>query len=206
MQDSEIRTALVATNGDVEAAARMLHDQMLRIVITVPHATCPNKKLYHRCDHLAPRAARKIFDAFPPTQNSIRRIFLGTVPRTECALHRRRCREHPWRQEIRKVVTQNPEKTWVLDVHSYPPEDEAFGPYDIVLLDDPPFDSALTQALSGALTRQGLTVGRLTGSVNDIMQEARELGARSILIEFNENLRSQDVTRATNTIAATFAS
>ena len=95
---------------------------------------------------------------------------------------------------------------WVLDIHSFPPAESAFGPYQLVLLDDgesgpAPEATMLFEALTAATNS---AVGLLRGQHNDIEDEARALAKKSILLEWAEStqyLPDNEVRRLCDAIA-----
>ena len=169
------------------------------VIMTVPHATCPVRggegqpRAPHPCDTIAVRAAQSIYDS----QRGV--FFYATVvaastPRATCDLNRDACRNHPWRAHVRRVISEALSSTgrnptvFVLDVHSFPPDAEGWSAYEVVLLDDDPTPTAYTESLARRLKRAGVAVAIGRGRDNDIQDEARAAGHKSVLVEFNERL------------------
>ncbi len=177
------------------------------VIMTVPHATCPvrggeGQPLAHPCDTIAVRAAQSIYDS----QRGV--FFYATVvaastPRATCDLNRVACRNHPWRAHVRRVIVESlsadfgrKPTVFVLDVHSFPPDAEGWSAYEVVLLDDDPTPTAYTESLGRHLKRAGVAVAIGRGRDNDIQDEARAAGHKSVLVEFNERL-GRDARRLT---------
>ena len=176
-----------------DAAATELRDGKRQdapsaVVLTVPHGTCPDEGDVaggHPCDWIAERSAQMIYQNL----GSAAELFVAKdVPRRVCDLNRLWCRDHPWRERVREAVRAS---TFVLDVHSYPPGVGGWSDFEIVLLDDaqePAFPLPYVADLSRYLAGKGVLVSIGRGGGNDIQDEMRAMGARSVLIEFNERL------------------
>ncbi len=179
------------------------------IVVTVPHAVCPASMptSEHPCDTLAERAARCIRAASVTRRGTVE-VLEPFVPsdtsRQECDLNRRWCdpetrkegaRDHPFRVRVRKFVQAHRGRVkFVLDVHSYPPSHQEWANYSLVVLDDGidapgGFPADYVRGFVTFMNNRGARAVALPGKGNDIHQEMRtELGVRSMLLEFNEEL------------------
>lgn len=159
------------------------------VLLTVPHASCPrDHKHGHPCDTLAKHAARRVFDCARSDSGIERPLVSKDVPRAVCDLNRIQCRDHPWREKIRQRLRAGG-VAFVLDVHSYPPTTpKGWAPFDLVLLDDAPAPRTYTLDFARYMDAAGIRVAVFRGKGNDIQDEARELGVRSMLLEFNEGI------------------
>ncbi len=175
------------------------------VFLTVPHAKCPSGGLdrFHFCDKLAPEAALCIHEESPSILNSkvkVLRPFFADTPRTVCDLNRRYCdmdkrevdaRNHLYRRGIRDfVIGYSRNVQFVLDVHSYPPDHEPWMDYTLVVLDDGFSAASYSVDLAKFMNDAGVRTLLQRGRDNDIHVEMRELGKKSVLLEFNETLLS----------------
>ncbi len=202
--------------GSVRVSARAMTTTSRNnrwIVITVPHAVCPDRvarRSAHLCDLLAPQAAACMHAASKTLAGgrtvSVLAPFLpGDTSRDECDLNRRWCdmrwrerdtRQHPYRRRVRTFVQENSARVaFVLDVHSYPRHVSDWGDYELVVLDDDedgsrsvaPYVSDFVSFMGEA----GVPTAARLGQNNDIHYEMRTvLRKRSMLLEFNESLAS----------------
>ena len=207
------------------------------IVITVPHATCPsvlefaelakrpNTPTGHYCDTSAPFAASLLFQALEQVVGDTvdLAVFPSHVPRyalfprQECDMNRKRCRYAAYRNEVRAWVENRTrlfgvDRLWDIDVHSFTPGLNAYGPHDceVVLLDphrDPNVHEWFTDALAHFLRHQGgVDACVLKGKGNDITDEMHERHfAGEFLLEFNEGLSRVRTGQIAQSIAMWFA-
>lgn len=166
------------------------------VLLTVPHAVCPtplNVAQAHPCDLLAEDAAEAIYQH----QRAAPLIAAPVVPerttRQQCDLNRRECRDHPWREQLRERMC-DAATAFVLDVHSYPAREPRWAEYEVVVLDETPAGHDFQPYVASFvrfMRREGVRAAAFRGANNDIQQEARALGIRSMLLEVNEGLRNQ---------------
>lgn len=156
----------------------------MKILLTVPHAVCTNELIQqHFCDPIAEKMAVTLYQKL--SKRNFVDLEVGNVPRPSCDLNRRTCRGTAFRREISRKMRSF---DIVLDIHSYP-NDSQYGPWDIVILEDRPFNENLSSvSLYEYLRSFGVNVGLLLGKDNDITDECSEKGVDAFLIEFNESL------------------
>jgi hypothetical protein len=220
---------------------------LVKIIITVPHAKCESTSS-HYCDALAPKAAQVFSDSlvtilykdmkYKLYEDKIS-LLLGPITRDEkkekipenkyCDLNRYRCRYHPWRLSIRKIINEFAEfvidepvykQVWLFDIHSFPPrnklyplrginsKDQVDDDAEVVFLDCSkpsnrfePFTLYWVQLL----IHNNINVRLLKGDQNDINDEAWELGAKRVfLIGFNEGLTNEGLKKIINIMTETF--
>lgn len=182
----------------------------VEVVLTVPHNTCidnsklskltfdesfeKSKKIVHMCDFIAASAA-KLIKKFLGLLNTT--VFIGKVYRDRCE----RCdlnrfnRKTGFRPKLTKYLKKNraKKKLFVLDVHSFPPnmerrKMEKLKDLDCFVLDDSnPIKNYSTEFVK-FMIKNKVKTKVIKGSNNDIMDESRELGIPSFLLEFNEKL------------------
>lgn len=175
----------------------------MKTLVTVPHSECIIG-LDHLCDYLAPKAGRIISDKMNA------RLFLADNNRTIVDYNRKYSRDWAWRKQIRDYVSKNKIQL-VLDIHSYPNQIESFGTIggmipDVVILDSyGSFSDKLSKDISDYLNNKGVLISLIQGSDNDISIEMRELGIKSLLIEFNERLKSGDIEHICDLISSFFS-
>lgn len=166
-----------------------------------------------------PRSCRSRPDFRPPP---------GQVHEAECDMNRRRCRYHPWRNQVRQatvtfrqaaVAKPAIKQWWEFDIHSYPPEAGVYPvaglqPWaartdvpEMVLLDNSPQDAfdMFTVTWLQLLRHNGVHVHLLKGARNDINDEAYQMGAHfAFLIEFNEGLSDSRLRAIIDILVTTF--
>ena len=187
-------------------------DDARYVVLTVPHAVCPEDapRAAHLCDFLAPRAAQCVFERSRALEDVAVRALAPLVPthtpRTVCDLNRRRCwpesdgdggsaRAHPFRERVREVVRERGDRVaLVLDVHSYPPRVPDWGDYTLVVLDEdvrvggggrwdrPPWSSYAVDFTRFMNRDAGVRTALRAGHDNDIMREMRTQLGRRALL------------------------
>ncbi len=172
------------------------------IFLTVPHQKCPegNSK-NHLCDILAQQASECLYNAslqIEKNQVTILKPFIPKIPRTECDFNREYCnmkkKEIPargteYRTQIREFITMNDKVKFVLDVHSYPPTHVPWKDAYLVVIDDKkPNSEKYTSDFVKFMNTIIIPTKIQPGDGNDIHVEMRELGKKSMLLEFNEIL------------------
>lgn len=187
------------------------HFNQFNIILTIPHNVCTDgtslsnlsfdqsenqqKLVPHLCDFIAAYAARcLIHNIINP------KVFFGNINRTKCDLNRKHSRRPMCGPLFRDKLTRhiknkdkkNKEKTFVLDVHSFPDSWAKWSKgLDCYLLDDVSGFTSYSKNFVGFLKNKGFNVSiqRGKGFQNDIMYEMRYMhGIRCFLIEFNEML------------------
>lgn len=164
------------------------------IVITAPHAACvPVSHLLdqgHYCDLAAERASLCLAQHLKKVK-----LFINSdVPRTrQNDMNRQVSRNTEFRKKILDYATENKDNiAFVLDVHSFPPTDRHYGPWELVVLDD--FFPVATYTLDfvRAMRREKIVTVGMHGKTNDIhFQMRRDVGLQSFLVEFKEGLSTQ---------------
>ncbi len=173
-----------------------------KIVVTVPHARCPEWDLSMRvCDIAAEKFARMLQERLQLMLRELRDprrlvVLLGEVSRKRCDLNRIQCRGEPFREAVRAELRAG--DVILLDVHSFPRGE--FPGTHVVFLDversvlrrPSPFvrelhvEMATMASLSGARIRTEVIAGT---QVNDILLEAIQMGnRRNALVEIDESL------------------
>lgn len=184
-------------------------DSCVSLILTVPHACCPldAHRYGHPCDSLASAAARAIAAAYGRGAS----LLLGDVPRTQRDLNRRESRAlTSFRVRLRRLMHENP-NAFVLDVHSFPGEGITFSEgaterTEVVLLDIDARPAHHSVELRDALSKAGVSVSLVRGShENDIEEEARSLGMRSVLAVFDESLGVERLHEISRAVAAFFS-
>lgn len=174
------------------------------IIITAPHSKCV--EVYVRdCDRRSSEAAlivKNILNESSSDDCTVS-LHLSTLYRTNMDANRRESRNTKWRKKLASVTKENVlmGKTFVLDVHSFPP-DSSFGHYKVYFLElQIPkeleyFDTTSSWSQEEKIASMrvirktlGIDGGAIitASSVNDIMLSSVEMGASSILLEVNES-------------------
>lgn len=177
--------------------------QNSRIWLTVPHARCPGgSPPQHLCDFSAPSGAQQLATAL----GGRALVFIGDVSRDQCDLNRRRCRlTTRFRQSLTNRLQREGPPSLLLDIHSFPDREGAYGPYEIVLLLDaghgPSYE--LSRRLRTAMEQevQNANVTEMEGATNDIQVEMHEYGVPAVLIELNEGMSSARIQQYMSVIA-----
>lgn len=177
------------------------------VLITVPHARCPDPPVGHECDFAAKPFAEDLHSSLGKRHvRSELRIPNEKEYRRECDLNRYRCRGQEYRKHLTEFMEKNASQIkFVLDIHSFPPPH--FDDVDIALLDNKLFGQEgyqqHTKDLERILNQNQLTCKSYVGSSighnnnpqkfytenNDIQDEARlDHNLPCILIEVNERL------------------
>jgi len=173
------------------------------VILTVPHAKCKRDGPYHNCDYTAPTVAACLSKMLDEDHHE---VLYANVNRRTCDMNRKYCkmdssfpmntgnaRSYGFRKDIRNIIkNKGRDSVVVLDIHSFPPIDEKTKHFDIYMI----YDNSKTETLGNSLknyirnssNNSNITVGNIPGYNNDIIDEMTELGVRSLLIEFNENL------------------
>lgn len=171
---------------------------MIKVIITVPHGKCPDnfsnsenaKNIERKCDTRAKSAAQIIYQTMIDVDISAE-LYVSPIFRSEGDMNRTSTRSHDWRQmvqsKIRRYISAG-YNVFVLDIHSFPDKSESFGLIrnyipKIVLLDH------VDKPHSELVDDFNLNKHMVGSSLNDIIIQARDAGADSLLLEFNENSR-----------------
>lgn len=157
----------------------------MSILLTVPHYKCVDKNNKpHYCDAIAGESADKI-----KSNNDNFIIIKGNIIRNECDLNRIECRYNTnFRKKIREVLKEK--INFVLDIHSFP--NESNPDLEMYILDDyTKSETVYCLGLYCYLLGANIRCGYNQGEHNDVMDETRELGFKSLLLEFNESLEKK---------------
>ena len=184
-------------------------------IITVPHGHCLEEysKNRHWCDLVAQSMANEIKTAIKTKQFEVE-LFVSDVDRHDEDMNRFHSRHTNWRQTITNLIYEKTEKgfdVWVLDIHSFPKDDPAsFGESTFTLLDSGYLDrnrnfsvTPYVEDIYNFLIANKVDVQVVQGANpysitrdpynnNDIMDEAREMNARSFLLETNEGISPEE--------------
>lgn len=173
------------------------------ILLTAPHAFCLSERTQRHCDRLAKEAAKKLQKAL--NEKKIPSVlFLPSTPRFECDLNRDVCKNHPYRQQLREFASKNRGRiSMSFDVHSFPPDERRWAPYDLVILDDAGSGSyaEYTISLLRHCKNRGMSATVWSGKKNSIQAELRAKRTRNLLLEFNESLDSVKLSGIASCIA-----
>lgn len=182
------------------------------VVITVPHGACAAVKPWnnnedHLCDSGAERAARCIRNLINRQKAGVRAILYlnKDLPRRLCDLNRSRCRNTAYRRGLRKLVQNNSNIDFVLDIHSFPGGENAWNLGDrhpdpeLLILDDDYGRNLQISKLPDYVIKflktmrsKGIYTAVLPGIMNDIQNTMRhQEGIKSILLEVRENLSAK---------------
>jgi hypothetical protein len=174
--------------------------EKMNVLVTVPHAVCVSK-VYRDCDRLAEQAGRQL------ATHLRAQLLVGDVYRANVDLNRYGARSIGFRVKVRKALADT-HVNLLLDVHSFP-NSETWRLYerpDIVVLDNVPMSKHWLKFVQALAKSTDLNVAHLPGGENDIVEEARAMGVRAILIEFREGLSAEQLERATKSISDYFKS
>ena len=176
------------------------------VFLTVPHENCPEENSNkHLCDTFAKSASECLYNAsfqIEKTNTTILKPFIPTdTPRTVCDLNRRYCnmdkpeegdaRENIYRQQVTKFVSNKKHNVqFILDVHSYPESTRKWRNYLLVVIDDSEKPKDYTLNFVNFMWNEANIKTLLQrGNGNDLHVQMRELGKKSMLLEFNEELK-----------------
>lgn len=169
----------------------------MSVLLTVPHCLClyeGNKN--HLCDSIALKAAKNI------NKNNGFTLIKGNISRDKCDLNRINCRDTYFRKEIMNLIDKYKIK-WVIDIHSFP---EVFlNNFEIYILDD--YTEEKTNYCVDFykyILKNNVNCGYFQGIDNDIMDQTREKGVKSFLIEFNESLSKNRLNEICSVVASFF--
>jgi len=157
------------------------------VFITVPHAGCFEFPKERHCDRLAEKAGYSLYYLIP---DSI--IFVGKVFRGDLDLNRDQALNDPFRVNIRQAANKF-RPSIVLDTHSFPEKYTNFGDVDVMILDEKPGTIYGRDIARFLRDKTSYRVAYSQGDGNSIMIEMRRMGIPSVLVEFMENLRDNDL-------------
>lgn len=182
----------------------------MHVILTVPHATCPDKRHegigLHVCDYKAKEFAEALQQALVKRGVTVT-LLIANVNRRECDINKPECRTMSFRPKLTKLYCRYKDdrnETWVIDVHSSPVKEHSkrnyFAFLDIVPKkeDIPPKVRHLIDKLKENVTATKTLRGTID---NDILLEAREWGYyNSTLLEVNEDIPDTVMKRGISTI------
>jgi hypothetical protein len=173
---------------------------MTGVTITVPHAAGCGGSFGHPCDYASIDFADRLEDSLKRIGVRDVQTAQATTPRTELDMNRKRARKAKYRRDIISWIRSNKNRTWVVDVHSFPGDSFRTGS-DFVILDtrDGNYDThtPYVRGLTEYARERGLSVSDIPGAdswqkeTNDIMDTSRGEGAYSFLIEVKEDLKEK---------------
>lgn len=156
------------------------------VIITVPHSECLDREdlifKIRTCDYRAEQAAKILYHQL--IQNGIKsEILIGDITRIKIDLNRKESRNTQFRTQLASKIKQYISEDYdvfVIDMHSFPSND--FCIYFISFPQVSQFAHLAAQKLE-----RFTTIPIYKGQNNDIIEQAYDLGATSILIEVNED-------------------
>lgn len=158
------------------------------ILITAPHSLCENNDIKtHECDIIAGDMAQRLYNKLK-TNGIKTKLFLSTERRIICDLNRLRCRNTEYREILGKYMEMRP--VFLFDIHSFPNDYKHLSMY---ILDDyiiKPKSYSIN--LLNFINKNNIDAKLYQGIDNDIEDEARSMGIKSVLIEFNESLSIEE--------------
>ncbi len=170
------------------------------VVITVPHASCKNLKV-RNCDKIGGRSANCIethMNQVRGNKKIITSVFRNdSVSRMDCDMNRIQCRNTKWRKGITEYFNQVKKQMLIhYDIHSFPPEMDGLTAGQSIYFIVKDISVSLAKQLMNYIW-MNMTIHDpkfrgliFLGISNDIQDEIVGMGMqRSILIEFNENIR-----------------
>jgi hypothetical protein len=166
------------------------------VLLTVPHAICPASRTGpHQCDTGAMFATIRL--GYHIVNEGVN-VYMhkGDVPRTVIDYNRPESRNTLWQKEIGDFMKRVGMKCGVwIDVHSFPPDSE-WSPYQVVLLDYEPYDSA-TKYLFSTTSKDSKIRMRILGgerhcNLNTYMGK-EVYKVHTTLLEFNEAYIDTDI-------------
>ena len=174
---------------------------MTTLIVTSPHALCPNKTTNRMCD-LAAGVSADIFCNIAKLFKALSCLNIkGNEYRHNHDLNRNPSRNTLFRQKLTGIFQSYKNDTIIIDMHSFPDYwDPAAGDINFFKKDEKAPDIAILQGkldnykgislsktLFATLTRSGINTKLITGiKVNDIMNNAAENDIPGVLIEVNE--------------------
>jgi predicted N-formylglutamate amidohydrolase len=168
----------------------------------------------HPCDKAAHYFASFLADAMSRQDINVVEIFVAKTPRSVLDMNRYVSRGDDYRNQVDNTVEQEIEKgktVWVVDCHSFPPDYMWEGTRretNFVVLDtrdggkETKYVSKMVEHINENMKLNSPLPGAHVEAVrgadstysqsNDIMNRAREMGARSFLIEIKEVVPTSD--------------
>lgn len=153
----------------------------MSVIITAPHAKCNENDIrLHMCDIISGDVAKDLYMQFIYS-NVDTKLFISNIRKVMCNMNRLRCRYTKYRNKITKYL-RNKCKV-LLDIHSFNKKSE----YDIYIIDNYSNADYITD-LANKLKENKINVQVINSFTNDILNEARTLNVKSVLLNFNEAL------------------
>lgn len=171
------------------------------VVETTPHSYCipGDTTTEHKCDFSAGISGKILQDELVDTGIPVK-WFPSDTHRSIYDMNREPSRETKYRKDVASYVAGEVatpgRETWVIDVHSFPPEYTGFENHEVALLI---FTNQMRNPRNSLLVEY-LKVGKIdygiyeASPLNDIMKTSIAMGAYSILIELNERLTKPRIT------------
>jgi hypothetical protein len=159
-----------------------------KIILTVPHATGENDK-EHTYDKIAKDVAVELDKKLKEKGIEVETI-IGNIERTDIDLNRPESRDTEFRNKISNAITED---AFLIDVHSFPPDDPSNAPFDVVVYDIPvDRDDIYVADILFILNKVGLVAGyHKAYTRDDIVMQMLSEGANAVLLEFNENIEGK---------------
>jgi len=177
---------------NTSAANRKSLQTIQNVVLTVPH-TCFDEPNDPGCDRYALFFAQIILKGL---RHKFQRVEIvhQKMPRKVADANRKKFRHVvPMRDKLRKLLeTLDPASTFVLDVHTFkdPYSWSGHTPFEIAILDNSEQAKAYSRDLMIRLDQWSFKTVLVHGGDNDIQNEARELGFKSVLLEIRQDMYS----------------
>lgn len=173
---------------------------MEKTIITVPHAICEDgyTQKEHLCDFVSLECGKRIYEILKERGENVillypeqtRFYFDGIGNRVSRDMNRIPSRKLNFRQRLSKEM-ETARKLW--DIHSFPRMKKFPFNNDVYLLQDDMdflFDEGIK--LVNKYRANGFKCELIQGSKNDITNEAREKGLKTILLEVCEDIHEND--------------
>ena len=173
---------------------------MEKTIITIPHAICEPgyTQKEHLCDFVSLECGKRIYEKLKEKEENVvilypeqtRFYFDGIGNRVSRDMNRTLSRKLDFRQMLSKEM-ETARKLW--DVHSFPRMKKFPFNNDVYLLQDEMsflFDETIH--LVNLYRMNGFKCEYIEGSKNDIINEAREKGLKTVLLEVCEDIYEND--------------
>jgi len=168
------------------------------ILVTVPHAACPKSWSPRHCDRTAEEVALLLAEELPKKGlRGVVHIYKGRQ-RSQIDMNRKSSRSSEWREMVRRDMQESP--AFHLDIHSFsrtPKHRKKFPNYSPVyaLHVDGPASEHATEMMAAIanIPENPFPVYSGAPGMNALQEEAIQMGIPSVLLEFDESIRGEDL-------------